>query len=281
MKRFQVILQAATPISHGDTVTVIHNQTNPRRFMRQQMRVNGISARVPAVSENSLRSTIWREPLADSLVQSLGIKSEELPQSVMNLLYAGGNLGAGAKAPAQEQALGKQVRDLYPTLDLLGGSVDSFILPRSALRVAAWLVADEYAGILQHISPELADEARGVSACDLRGEETITRGTGSHASGNQMLYTYETLAAGSKILIEVTIDSNVSDATIAAAAHAFDCWDGYIGGQGRQGRGRMNVLSHNIPSSDAYLEHVKSYGEAMKNGLIDGTLGTGVELCKA
>lgn len=281
MNRYQILLQAATPISHGDTVTGIDNQTNTRLFMRQQMLVNGLPARVPAISENSLRSTIFREPLADHLVQTLGIEQGTLPQSVMNLLYAGGNLGAGAKAPAQEQALGSSIRALYPSIDLLGGAVDVFILPRASLRVACWLVAEEYADILHHVAPELEEEARLVSAFDMLGEETRTRGTGANSDGNQMLYTYETLAAGAKILIEVTVDDTAGEATISAAAHALSCWDGYIGGQGRQGRGRMAVVRHNLPEPQAYLDHLECHADAMKDGLMRGTFGTGVELCKA
>lgn len=281
MNRYQILLQAATPISHGDTVTGIDNQTNTRLFMRQQMLVNGLPARVPAISENSLRSTIWREPLADHLVQSLSIEAGSLPQSVMNLLYAGGNLGAGAKAPAQEQAMSTSIRALYPSIDLLGGAVDCFILPRAALRVACWLVAEEYADILHYVAPELEDEARLVSAFDMLGEETRTRGTGANSDGNQMLYTYETLAAGAKILVEVTIDGTACPATLAAASHALSCWDGYIGGQGRQGRGRMAVVSHNTPDPQAYLDHITGHADAMKDGLLNGTFGTGAELCKA
>lgn len=281
MKRFQILLQAATPISHGDTVTGIDNQTNTRLFMRQQMLVNGLPARVPAISENSLRSTLFREPLADHLVQSLGIEQGTLPQSVMNLLYAGGNLGAGAKAPAQEQTLAMQIRALYPSIDLLGGAVDVFILPRASLRVASWLVAEEYADILHYVAPELEAEARLVSAFDMLGEETRTRGTGANSDGNQMLYTYETLAAGAKILVEVTIDDTAADATVAAASQALSSWGGYIGGQGRQGRGRITVLSNNLPASEDYSDHLKAHSESMKAGLLDGTLGTGVQLCKA
>lgn len=281
MNRFQILLQAATPISHGDTVTGIDNQTNTRLFMRQQMLVNGLPARVPAISENSLRSTIFREPLADHLVQTLGIEPGTLPQSVMNLIYAGGNLGAGAKAPAQEQALGTSMRALYPSIDLLGGAVDVFILPRAALRVACWLVAEEYADILHYVAPELEDEARLVSAFDMLGEETRTRGTGANSDGNQMLYTYETLAAGAKILVEVTIDGTACQATLAAAGHALACWDGYVGGQGRQGRGRMSVISSNMPHPSAYIDHLAGHADAMRDGLLDGTFGTGVQLCKA
>lgn len=277
--RHTVLLQAATPIAHGDTVTGIDNSTNTRLFMRQHMLVNGIPARVPAISENSLRSILFRAPLADHLVQALGIRSGELPQGVMNLLYAGGNMAAGSKAPAQEVALGNAARALYPAIDLLGGAVDAFILPRANLRLACWLVAEEYADTLAIVAPELEAEARMVSAFDLLGDETRTRGTGANSDGNQMLYTYETLAAGSKLLLELTIDAQASEACRSAVGLAMSCWDGYIGGQSRQGRGRMTVLRSDLPAPDAYLDHINGHAEAMRDGLLDGTFGTGVKLC--
>lgn len=280
MKRFTMTLQAATPIAHQDTVTGVDNQTNTRLFMRQGMIVNGIPARVPSISENALRSVIFRETLSDHLIQALEIKKGELPQSVMNLLYSGGNMAAGSKAPSQEIAYGHAVKKLFPHLDLLGGAVDGFILPRSRMRLACWLVAEEYANVIRIIAPELEDEARKISAFDLLTEETRTRGTGANSDGNQMLYTYETLAAGSKLLVEITLDPNAPDACVASVGHAVkNCWDGYIGGQSRQGRGRMVIVADNLPSPDAYLDHIKENADSMKAALINGTLGAEAVLC--
>lgn len=277
--RHTILLQAVTPLAHGDTVTGIDNQTNTRIFMRQGMLVDGKPGRVPAISENALRAVLFRNPLHDDLLTRLKIGRGELPQSVVNLLFSGGNMAAGSKAPGDEMTLGHQVKRLYPSLDLLGGAVDGFILPRSRLRMAAWLVAREYASALRLIAPDLVAEAEGVSAYDMLAEETRTRGTGSESEGNQMLYTYETLAAGAKLLVEISLDPHTPEATRSAVAHAMTCWDGYIGGQGRQGRGRMAVLSSDLPEASAYLEHIEEYGEAMRQGLTTGGLGTAKLLC--
>jgi len=247
--------------------------------MRQGMLVNGKPGRVPSISENALRSIIFRETLHDDLLKSLGIGHGELPQSVMNLLFSGGNMAAGSKAPGNEIALGHQVKNLYSSLDLLGGAVDGFILPRSRLRLAAWLVAREYAPMLEHVSPELVEEAKTVSAYDLLTEETRTRGTGGESAGNQMLYTYETIASGAKLLVEATLDPHTPEPTKATLAHAISNWDGYFGGQARQGRGRMAVVNQDLPSADAYIDHVSANRDAMRAGLIAGTLGTERVLC--
>lgn len=277
--RHTILLQSVTPIAHGDTVTGIDNQTNTRIFMRQGMLVDGKPARVPAISENALRAVLFRNPLHDDLLARLKIGRGELPQSVVNMMFSGGNMAAGSKAPGDEMTLGHQVKRLYPSLDLLGGAVDGFILPRSRLRLAAWLVAREYLPALRLIAPDLADEAAGVSAYDMLTEETRTRGTGAESDGNQMLYTYETLAAGAKLLVEITLDPHTPDATRASVAHAMTCWDGYIGGQGRQGRGRMAVLASNLPDPAPYLAHLDEHGSAMRHGLTTGGLGTAKLLC--
>lgn len=277
--RHTILLQATTPIAHGDTVTGIDNQTNTRIFMRQGMIVDGKPARVPAISENALRAVLFRNPLHDDLLSRLAIGRGELPQSVVNLLFSGGNMAAGSKAPGDEMTLGHQVKRLYPSLDLLGGAVDGFILPRSRLRMAAWLVAREYAPALRLIAPDLVAEAEGISAYDMLTEETRTRGTGAESDGNQMLYTYETLAAGAKLLVEVSLDMHTPEATRASLAHAITCWDGYIGGQGRQGRGRMAVLASDLTPADAYLAHIEASHDAMRQGLTTGGLGTAKLLC--
>jgi hypothetical protein len=278
--KYHILLQAVTPISHGDTVTGVDNQTNTRIFMRQGMLIDGKPARVPSISENALRSVIFRYPLHDHLLRALEIERGQVPQSVVNLLFSGGSMASGAKAPTNEIELGHKIKHLYPSIDLLGGAVDPFILPRSRMRLAAWLVAREYLPALRLVAPDLADEAAGVSAYDMLTEETRTRGTGSESSGNQMLYTYETLAAGAKLLLEVSLDPHTPAATAAAVAHAISCWDGYIGGQARQGRGRMEVVRATLGSVDAYLAHIETHRDAMREGLVTGTLGTERVLCQ-
>lgn len=277
--RHILLLQAATPIAHGDTVTGIDNQTNTRIFMRQNMLVNGKPGRVPSISENALRAVLFRNPLHDHLLSALGVARYELPQSVVNLLFSGGSMAAGSKAPGDEITLGHQVKTLYPSLDLLGGAVDGFILPRSRLRMACWLVAREYAPMLQLIAPELTDEAQENSAYDMLSDETRTRGTGAESAGNQMIYAYETLSSGAKVLVEITLDPHTPAATQAALSHAIDQWDGYIGGQSRQGRGRMAIIQHDLPPSAEYLQHLDMYGAAMASGLRSGMMGTAKAIC--
>lgn len=276
--KYTIVLQAITPIAHQDTSNA-SNTTNVRLFMRQAMLVNGIATQVPSISENALRTVLFRETLADGLMQDLGVQRGELPQAVVNLLFSGGNMAAGSKAPSNEIELGHMVKRNYPNLDLLGGAVDGFILPKSRLKVSAWLVTREYLPALKYIAPDLCSEAENISVYDLVSEETRTRGTGGEASGNQMLYTYETLAAGAKLVVELVLDPHTPELALSALGYALERWQGFIGGQGRQGRGRMAVVSHDLPSSDLYHQYISDNAGSLKDGLVDGTLGTGKKLC--
>lgn len=280
MKRHLITLTALKPVSHGDTQTGVDNGTNIRLFMRSGNTINGIPTRTPDISENSLRSNLFRAPLHEHLLGVLGIEKGTLPQSVVNLLFSGGNMKGGSKAPGDEIELGHTLKRLYPSLDLLGGAVDAFILPRSRLKLAAWPVAEEYARALEHISPEHAAQARlAGSVHDMLSTETRTRGTGDDSDGNQMLYEYETLNAGAQVLLEVTLDLHTPEATEAALRVALDNWPGYFGGQGRQGRGRMHA-EHTLPDAQAYLDHLDAHADAMRQGLLKGTFGTSKVLCE-
>lgn len=276
--KHSLLLQAMTPIAHGDTLTGIDNSSNTRLFMRQSMLVNGIAIRVPAISENSLRSVIWRKPLANHLTSEVG--ASELPKTVTNLLYSGGNLMSGAKAPASTLTLGRDVHRNYPMLELLSGAVDNFVLPESKLRPAAWLVTEEYLPTLKKIAPaEIWQEAANVSAFDLVSEEVRTRGTGGESDGNQMLYAYEVLAAGAKIFMSIDIAHGASELCTSAAGFAIDEWDKFIGGQSRQGRGLMSVVEHDLPDGSAYKNYIAENSESLLEGLTSGAFCTGTVLC--
>jgi hypothetical protein len=279
MTTARLVIEALTPIAHFDTRTGIDNATNIRLTMTQPILLNGRRTYAPHVSENALRSVLLRIPLANHLLATLGIAGG-VPRAALNLLYAGGGMSGGSRAPGDETVLGHAVGRLYPSLALLGGAVNAFILPRSKLRFSAWLVAQEYRDAIEAIFPAEADLAGTISAFDLIGDETRTRGTGDQAVGNQMLYGYQVLAAGTRIAIELTLDRWTSAATRAAIRRALTEWDGFIGGQGRQGRGRCRIVCvDGLDPSDEYDAHIIEHGEIMRAGILDGTLGTGKQIC--
>lgn len=280
-RTIRFVLEALTPIAHFDTRTGVDNATNIRLAMTQPILLGGRRVYAPHVSENALRTTLLRVPLADHLITTLGVAGG-VPRAVLNLLYAGGAMGGADRAPGDETVIGHAIGRLYPSLALLGGAVDAFILPRSKLKLSAWLVAQEYADALADLFPEEIDRARAVSAFDLLGDETRTRGTGDEASGNQMLYSYQVLAAGTRIAVELALDRWASPEVESAIGRAVAEWPGFIGGQGRQGRGRCKVEWLNAaPAPDLYDAHLDQHADAMRAGLTSGTLGAAKPVCAA
>lgn len=273
MKRTITILEALSPIAHGDTVTGVDNATNTRLFMRQARLVNNRMIRTPCLSENALRSVLVRRPAHDHLLTTLNLTNGDIPQGVINLLFSGGNLAAGATQEGDDIRLGHDAYAAYPTLSLLGGAVDRFVLPNSKLHVCSWPITKEHRAAIQHVAPHLDEEAAQHSIFDWTADETRTRGTGSESEGNQMLYTYETITAGARFLVEWMLDEHTPPEVEGALALALQRWDGYFGGQGRQGRGRM-TLTGDLPDAAPYLQHLDSHADAMRQGLIDGTLAT-------
>lgn len=94
MPSYQIVLQALSPVAHGNTMP---NETNTRLFMRQNQLINGYPMQVPAISENALRTTMFRIPLHDDLLKRLGTERSSILQSVVNLLFSGGAMKAGSK----------------------------------------------------------------------------------------------------------------------------------------------------------------------------------------
>jgi len=268
--RITLRLETLSPVAHGDTLST---QGNTTLFMRQLEVIDGVPVRMPCLSANALRSVMLRTPLADRLLQQLEIPVGGLSQSAVNLLYAGGSLKQGSKAPAAENEYAQQIFDLYPNFRLLGGSVDAFLLPRSDLKVLALVVCRENQEKLGLLAPEL--EVPDISIWDLVQDEVRTRGTGDVASGNQMLFQYETLAAGTQIWVELLFDRWSTPAVVAAGRAALQAWDQYIGARASQGRGRVHWQQLEGPTDiGPWQDHLATHHAAMQQGLLDGTLGT-------
>ena len=209
-----IVLRSVSPIAHADTASGVNNASNTTLFMRTSAYVNGFPALVPAISENALRSVIWRKTLADHLLTTIGAEPGTMRKSVVNLLYSGGNIAGGSKAPGNELHLGRELMRMYPSIDLLGGAVDCFVLPKSRLTFTYCPVAREFAMALSYVAPKnVVAEAESRSIFDAITEETRTRGTGNESEGNQMIYSYEVMAAGVGLFVRVTLDNNCCELT--------------------------------------------------------------------
>lgn len=242
---------------------------------------------VPAVSGNSLRHQLVRGPSWDHLRLHLGIDQAKpgegfCPPGVEALFYNGGNIEGGAKPPADAYRLAWDIRGAFPSLDLLGGVCDAFDLGSSRLRVNGWLVCRENAGALAGSDAAQLDQAE-LSVFDMLDEVTLTRQAGRTGEG-QMLFSFETLPAGTAILVRLTLDAQCPRLTHGALVAALDAYqdESIVGGQSARGFGRMAAtmprdLRYDL--CDEYEAYLRESKDDLRFWMHDGSLGCGTPVC--
>jgi hypothetical protein len=240
---------------------------------------------VPAVSGNSVRHQLVRAPAFQHLCARLGLKPAApglgpLPSGVEAIFENGGNIEAGAKQPSNTFALAWKAREAHPVLDLLGGVTDSFDLGESRLRVNAWLVCAENRDALAGTAAFDMPEAR-VSAFEMLEDVTHTRQASERGEG-QMIYTFETLIKGAKVLARLTLAPfapALTRGSLVAAVETFLAQDNTLGGQAARGfgavRGEWLARPEDGDARAQYEKYLEDNKETLVAGLRDGTLGTG------
>src|SRR5690606_9508188 len=96
-----------------------------------------VTVQVPEYSANALRHELVREPLLWHLYTRLGIDFDGPLGARTALFYNGGDLKRAGSAGVFWRR--KEIRAAYPSLALLSGSTDTFMLGESNLRVHCWL----------------------------------------------------------------------------------------------------------------------------------------------
>ena len=243
---------------------------------------------VPAVSSNSIRHQVVREPAWLHLCQHLGIHEAvpgkgPVPSGVEAIFYNGGNIEAGAKQPSNTFSLAHTIRATYPSLDLLGGVTDSFDVGESRLKVAAWVVCRENRDALTG-SPAAALPAARTSIYDLLDDVTLTRQAGQVDSG-QMIFSFETLCKGLQVVCRLSLAPFTPPLTRGALFAAVSTYldnDATIGGQAARGFGWCTGQWLQAPPTTEYVAEYEQYlannKEILRIGLCDGTLGTGAKV---
>lgn len=254
----------------------------------------GLTARVvdvPAVSGNSLRHQVVREPAYHYLVAALGLHEAQpgqgpLPAGVEAIFYNGGNIEAGAKQPSNPHGLAQAIRRLYPSLDLLGGVTDSFDIGEGRLKGAGWLVCRENRQAL-YGSPAYDLPAARVSAFDMLDDETRTRQAGLTGEG-QMIYSFETLCAGAQIVYRMVMPLDTPSLTrgaLVTACEQFLSTMPVMGGQGARGYGwaggewlRRPDETDDALCGQAYADYLAENAAELVDGLTSGKLGTSIRV---
>jgi hypothetical protein len=246
---------------------------------------------VPSISGNALRHCLIREPGANRLIQALGLEpysdrpGEHLGLGVTRFLYGGGQLAAKAKAPSASDIYEAQIRSRYPIVDAVGGSTDSWMMAESACKVAGWVVCAEN----NVATSAIAGVESQVSIFDYLSEETKTRSGigGKDKESGQMIFSYETLAAGLPVIVEILFNPFTQPLTIGAVWQAVEDWaveGGIVGGRSQIGHSRfaMEILQGSYGlQGEAYLDYLEAERDSLRDGLLDATMGTGAVLCAA
>ena len=248
-----------------------------------------LAVRIPAISDNSLRHNLLREPMATRLLTELGLTPDRqvVPVGVERFLYSGGNTQKGAKSPAASDLYEARARQLYPMVDALGGSFDQFVLTRSQVSIASWVVCAENNWITERKTDgALKSES---SIFDLVTETTRTRAGigGNDKEDGQMIFSYETLAVGTPVLVEIGWQPFTRDLTIGATLQGLLDWQasgGRIGARGAQGHSWFLAEfpdDERMGWASDYLAYLREQRDALVAGLTGATFGAEVRLCAA
>jgi hypothetical protein len=236
---------------------------------------------VPAISVNSIRHQLVREPSWLHLCNALGIEpvargEGELPIHAESIFYNGGNIKAGATQPSNAFYLAGEIRKAYPSLDLLGGVTQSFDLGESKLKVSAWIVCVEN----QDALPEALQETAQARTSVFEMLDNVTRTRQADPSGEgQMIYNYETLVKGTQVYVELTLTpytDEMTEGALAAALKYYAANDNIIGGQSARGHGHVTVewLDEMPDGADKYEAYLAENEGQLLDGIVDGTLCT-------
>lgn len=247
-----------------------------------------LPVRIPNLSGNSLRHSLLREPMATRLLSAVGVTPDNpVPVGVSRFLYSGGNTTKGARAPGAADMHEAKVRKLLPMVEALGGSFDQFLLSRSAVSIASWIVCRENNWITERRTDGAVRS--DASIFDLVTETTRTRGGigGNDKESGQMIFSYETLAAQTQVLTEIRWQPFTSRLAIGATLQGLLDWQaggGTIGARGAQGHSQMVATFEpdaRFDWADEYLDYLTANKDAIAAHLKAATFGTEVALCAA
>lgn len=243
-----------------------------------------LPVRLPTISANAMRHCMLREPGAVRLLQALDLDPENpIPIGMERFLFGGGNTAAGAKAPGNSDVIEATMRQKYPLVDALGGTVDQFLLTRSKVSIAGWIICKENNDATRAFGIE-----SDTSIFDLLDEETRTRMGigGKDKESGQMIFSYETLSAGLEMLASVLFQPFTSNLTKACVVQALNDWaasGGQLGARSAVGHSTfsMDWLAEPPAPGALYLDYLEANKDELRAGLLDATFGTGKVLCAA
>ena len=318
---FEGVLTALTSISHIGSTYGINAKLRREKVVQE----NGGVEEVPIISGNSLRG-ILRDRGMLHMCRSLGYGVNEETGEISGLslaafyfLFSGGALtSTGIRGLDIDYA--RKLREAIPLVALFGGACGNMIYPGKlkcgkAIPICAetmhllpgwcldgqeiksvWELCQEEAYTRrddeknENLRQLIAPEVRGLLEDKARVERE-RRGTSKDMAGEtgqkqQMRYFIETLAAGTRLFWDITLD-DVTDLEFEAFAVTLAEFGRmpYIGGKSGVGHGKVAIhfdkwieinprlaptgREISTPLGNRYMEHLKAHGTDIRE-LLDG-----------
>lgn len=275
--RFDILLQAETPIQHG-----AETFGNVTTAMRRKIRLPGGGwANVAAVSGDAMRHGI-REAVAYAFLDAAGMLNDPaLSEGALRLLFAGGMVTGKGDASVVKLDQFREMCELVPPLALLGGCANNRVIPGRLSVDDALLICEETRHLVPQwmldacgdldscrshmeleqrvrmdpcLSPEKRKLLTAVSAIDI--ENRMLMSEAAHDSDDakakdatkstMMPRQYEVIAAGSPFYwtVSATCYSDLELDVFHSAVAAFTA-RAEVGGKRGTGHGKLRVVQAN------------------------------------
>jgi len=318
---FEGIMTAQTSISHiGETFGI-----NAKLRREKIIQPDGTVEEVPIISGNAIRGILRDRGMLHMLkLLGYGINEETgevngLSLAAFYFLFSGGSLTKSGNAGIDVDEA-RRWRKLIPLVSIFGGAMGNQIMPGAAKIGKGIPICKETAHLIpqrfvtgneqsiwdmcqeeaytrrddeknEHLRMLIAPEVRGLLEADAAYKRE-KRGTSEEVAGEtgqsqQMRYFVETLAAGTQLFFDVSLD-DVSDLEFEAFCVTLAEFGRlpYLGGKSNVGHGKVSIKFDNwieinprlapegkkldSPLGTKYLQHLKENGNAIReiiNGL--------------
>lgn len=270
----RILMRALSPITQGE------GTKGNEQIIRREAVVTPLGVRhVPTITGNSLRHRIWRDTLANDLVDRWGLAGE-LTKEQVRFLFNGGALGKDHGCSLERIA---ECERLLPMVSLLGVALPDTIVPGRLKCGMAWLVCRETSPqIKANVPADWWPERDNLTPCEsfvgrgtyyrhdaarLRGELLTEEERNAEFVYDGMPHAGEHVRAGSEWYLRCDVE-RPNDLVLGAFFKGLDLWHengATVGGQSSRGHGRMSPAIHHdldpVPLIEAYEKHVEDVRE--------------------
>lgn len=263
VQRFEATFEAKTPVSHGADSNQGTRTALRTEKMAMPSELNADFDDIPVVSGNSLRGQ-FRDLLARDFLDMIDV---ELHDTLSNTFWSGGTPESGSGAAQIRRRRIESVRELIPTLSILGGSIGSSIMDgklKVGRLVPIGIETQNYTGVESDNSVwDYKDKVFYTRIDDKEGSRT------EDEQKQQMKYEADVLVPGTRFhhQMQLVEANEIETAALARALELFD-EEPFIGGMSRVGHGKVEH-DYDLPSSDPYLEFVDESREEIRDFVLE------------